>query len=235
METKICTKCKEEKLLCEFGKHPQTRDKLQCRCKKCRSEEKKEHYRKNKSKINKKSKNYYKHNREALLEYQKEYREKNKKILSEKAKERYLKSPEKFYLRNKEYNEKNKKKVNDKKNKYNKEKKKKCPLYRLKILMRDRLNKYYKTKSLNKNNKTFDIIGCTPEFLKIYIENKFTEGMSWDLMGSKIHIDHIVPLSSAKTEDELYFLCHYTNLQPLWAIDNLKKGSKIFIYNGSYS
>jgi hypothetical protein len=41
------------------------------------------------------------------------------------------------------------------------------------------------------------------------------------------HIDHIVPLSSAKTEDEVYGLCHYTNLQPLWAKDNLQKSNKL--------
>jgi hypothetical protein len=41
------------------------------------------------------------------------------------------------------------------------------------------------------------------------------------------HIDHIIPLASAKTEEEMIKLCHYTNLQPLWAIENMSKGSKI--------
>jgi hypothetical protein len=57
-------------------------------------------------------------------------------------------------------------------------------------------------------------------------EEKFTEGMSWDNK-NEWHIDHIIPLSSAQTEEELYKLCHYTNLQPLWAEDNLRKSNKI--------
>jgi hypothetical protein len=64
------------------------------------------------------------------------------------------------------------------------------------------------------------------EFLKKHLEIQFIEGMSWENQG-KWHIDHKIPLSSAKTEEEVYKLCHYTNLQPLWAEDNLKKGSKI--------
>ncbi len=52
--------------------------------------------------------------------------------------------------------------------------------------------------------------------------------MSWD-NHTKYgwHIDHIIPLASAKTEEELKSLCHYTNLQPLWAKENLSKGAKI--------
>ena len=50
--------------------------------------------------------------------------------------------------------------------------------------------------------------------------------MSWENQG-KWHIDHIIPLSSATNKDELYKLCHFTNLQPMWAIDNIRKGAKI--------
>ena len=95
--------------------------------------------------------------------------------------------------------------------------------------MRSRLCNYLKSNNITKKNKTFDIVGCTPEFLKEHLENKFKEGMSWenhDLYGW--HIDHIIPLSSAKTEEEIYKLCHYSNLQPLWAGDNLSKGNKVF-------
>ena len=100
------------------------------------------------------------------------------------------------------------------------------PLYKLKHNLRVRIKYFFKSKNIRKQSGTFDIVGCSPEFLKEYIEKKFTEGMSWKLLGQHIHIDHIIPLSSANTEEEIYKLCHYTNLQPLWAEDNLKKGNK---------
>jgi hypothetical protein len=77
-----------------------------------------------------------------------------------------------------------------------------------------------------KRNKTFDIVGCTPQELKEHLESQFKDGMSWENR-NEWHIDHIIPLCSATTEDELYKLCHYTNLQPLWATENIKKGGKI--------
>lgn len=79
---------------------------------------------------------------------------------------------------------------------------------------------------MNKNNKTFDIVGIKPDELRLYIENKFTKGMTWDNYG-KWHIDHIIPLDYGETIDEIYKLCYYTNLQPLWGEDNLKKGKKL--------
>jgi hypothetical protein len=84
------------------------------------------------------------------------------------------------------------------------------------------------SKNIIKSNTTFDIIGCSPEFLKQHIEKLFLNEMSWENYGLfGWHIDHIIPLSSSKNESEFYRLCHYTNLQPLWAEDNLKKSNKI--------
>ena len=70
------------------------------------------------------------------------------------------------------------------------------------------------------------MLGCTWKELRCHMESKFTEGMSW-ANRNLWHIDHIIPLASAKSIEEVIKLCHYTNLQPLWAEDNLKKGAKI--------
>jgi hypothetical protein len=99
-------------------------------------------------------------------------------------------------------------------------------LVQLKETVRQRIYKYLKKSGYNKNLKTFEIVGTTPEKLKEHIGNQFSDGMSWSNHG-EWHIDHIVPLSSAKNESDLYKLFHYTNLQPLWAFDNLSKGNKI--------
>jgi len=99
--------------------------------------------------------------------------------------------------------------------------------------MRNRLKDYLKYKKISQTNKTFQYIGCTPKELKIYIESKFQPGMTWDNWGVYgWHIDHVIALSSAKTEDELMKLFHYTNLQPLWAKDNLLKSNKVIPQNG---
>lgn len=94
--------------------------------------------------------------------------------------------------------------------------------------VRRRIKKYLTIKNISKNNKTFDIVGCSPQDLMLHLENQFKVGMSWNNYGLYgWHIDHKIPLSSANTKEKLFKLCHYTNLQPLWSIDNLRKGSSI--------
>jgi hypothetical protein len=228
MESKICSKCKINKPISDFVKHPQTKDGLQCRCNQCRKIDREKYYEKNKETINKKSKKYREENLEKLIEYSKEYYDNNREVLLEKKKEYYKKNSKIIYEKLRDYNKKNKTKVIQYKNIYNKEKKKSSPLYKVRVLMRDRLNQFFKYSKTNKNNSTINIIGCSPQFLKEYIENQFQEGMTWDNHGLfGWHIDHIIPLSSAKTEEEIYKLCHYSNLQPLWAKENLKKSNKL--------
>jgi hypothetical protein len=104
------------------------------------------------------------------------------------------------------------------------------PLYKIKNAVRSRLNQYIKQKGYDKTKKTFDNIGCNPYKLKQHLESQFQEGMTWDNHGQYgWHIDHIIPLASATTEEEIYKLNHYTNLQPLWWEDNIKKRDKIIL------
>jgi hypothetical protein len=67
-------------------------------------------------------------------------------------------------------------------------------------------------------------LGCSIPFLKQYLESKFELGMTWENHG-KWHIDHITPISKFDLTNKIEFdkACHYTNLQPLWAIDNIRK------------
>lgn len=130
----------------------------------------------------------------------------------------------------KEYNKKNKEKVMTRQRNYFKRRRENDEMFKLCLNLRSRLKSYLKIKNMNRkiDKKTLDMIGCSPAELKLYIESKFLDGMSWDNYGFEgWHIDHIIPLATAKTRDEAVSLNHYKNLQPLWAIDNMKKGKKI--------
>ena len=94
--------------------------------------------------------------------------------------------------------------------------------------VRNRLNEFLNTKKLAKKNKTFEMVGCTPTQLKKYLETKFLPGMTWKNHSPKgWHVDHIIPLSSAKSYEDIVRLMHYKNLQPMWAKDNIIKSNKI--------
>lgn len=101
------------------------------------------------------------------------------------------------------------------------------PIYRLKNNLRRSLRQSLKKRKTSKSNKTVAYLGCSKEFFKSYLERKFSESMSWDNYG-KWHIDHIKPLSKfdLSKEEEVQKAMHYTNLQPLWAHDNLVKNAK---------
>ena len=99
------------------------------------------------------------------------------------------------------------------------------PLFKLKEILRTRLSKAI-TRG-QKDGSAVKDLGCSVEELKIHLESKFQPGMTWENYG-EWHIDHVVPLAKFDllNREELLKACNYTNLQPLWAIDNIKKRDK---------
>jgi len=182
---------------------------------------------KNASKENKKkySKKYRSNNLHKLKIYNKEYRKKNKeKVKTWKSNiyklnaERQREGVKKHYMKNKE-------KIMKKQKEYYILKKKTNPLFRLKCNIRNLILQTFKTIGRRKNTKTESILGCSFEEFKAHIESQFQPGMSWD--NRKLwHIDHIMPVSMAKTYDEVIRLNHYRNLRPLWAHENIAKADK---------
>lgn len=132
-------------------------------------------------------------------------------------------SKDKLREQRKVYYYKNKKDERRRNNEWKKNKRKIDPIFRIKINVRARIRECLNGKKISQ--RTFEIIGLTAYEFKKYIESKFTDGMTWENYG-EWHIDHKQPLYLAKTEEEVLSFNHYTNLQPLWASDNLKKNRK---------
>ncbi len=169
----------------------------------------KKYYKKNKDKKLKMSKQYYQENKNSKLLYQKSYYEDHK--------EDRLKYASKYRKENW-----------DKAYSYKKEKRKNDVHFKLADWLRNRIRDALKGNF--KAGSAVKDLGCSIEELKQRLEQQFKSGMTWENHSFKgWHIDHIKPLASFDLTNRKQFLeaCHYTNLQPLWAKENLSKGTKI--------
>jgi hypothetical protein len=178
-------------------------------------------------------KEYRKKNSKLLKKKQKEFRENNKELISQRKKDYWKNlSPEKkeeLKIRKRELYHKNNYK--DKKKEYVNEKRQNDPFFKLKFNIRSLIRNSIKRKFTSKSKKTIEILGCTFEEFKLYLESKFDDKMNWENQGTYWHLDHIIPISSAKTEEEVYKLNHYTNFQPLNWLENIKKSNNTDIFN----
>ena len=233
-ETKVCSKCKETKSLSCFRKRKTSKDGHRGVCKSCMNTEenreknnayKHDRYYKNLEKSRQQGRNSYKKYREHILNYQKKYAEDNKEKIAEYQK--------KYAEDNKE---KLKKYISDylKKTNYHAKKYQNDPLFRLKCICRTSTRKAFNAIKKKKNAPSLKLLGCSWQELQQHLSAQFYDRLE---TGEKMtlsnhglhgwHIDHIIPLDSAKTEEDIIKLCHYTNLQPLWAEENWRKGSKV--------
>lgn len=201
---KECSECKEIKPLKSFHRRSDSPDGFRGKCRDC---------------INKKDREYRKENEIGKKEYAK-----NREKSLEKSKEYYQKNREKRKAASKKYYAENKE-VLLKKAAVRQSKRLKTDVnYKITRNLRNRL--YYALKNNTKYKPTLELLGCSIEELKSHLEAKFTEGMTWDNYG-EWHIDHIKPCASfdLTIEDDQKLCFHYENLQPLWATDNIKKGT----------
>ena len=96
--------------------------------------------------------------------------------------------------------------------------------------VRNRIRTAVKRAGTVKSRRTITLLGCTIDEFKQYFQGRFTKGMTWArFIAAEIHIDHIKPCTSFNLtkESEQKKCFHYTNCQPLWAKDNIRKGAKI--------
>lgn len=138
-------------------------------------------------------------------------------------KSKIVASDSKAKKRKAEYRKQTRSHIREYKRNWEKNRSKTHPEFRIKQSLRKRL---WETTKNYKSNKTFNLLGCSLEYFIAYLESKFQDGMTIDNYG-EWHIDHIRPCANFDlTDPEQQKQCfHYTNLQPLWASDNLTKGS----------
>lgn len=160
-----------------------------------------EHYRK-------KQNEYYHNNKDKNKEWHKKWRDSHKEQIKESAKK---------------YREENKEKINQSHVK----RLRSDPVYKMKEQTRNMLRYALRSKGHHKTSRTADIIGCNLDYLCEYLFKTWEKnyGRPWD--GEPYHIDHIVPLATARTKEDIIKLCHYTNLQMLTPEDNMKKSDKV--------
>lgn len=207
MQFKKCNKCNVE-YPATFEFFHSNEGKLRSHCKKCRNKSQKLFRENNTEYYSAYSKQYQKKHKEYMREYGIIYRAKNKDKIREKSR--------------------------DRKREYAKNRLKTDPAFKLRMYMSNRL--YCAISGRSKSSSTFEYIGCTPDQLRQYLESKFLEGMTWENYGNPLgdhsygwHVDHIKPISSfdLSIEENIYVAWHYSNLQPLWGIDNLRKNNRI--------
>ena len=223
MKIKVCTKCKH-KFPASLNYFYKNYQKLTSRCKVCINNYRK----KNKEKLNAYNKNYLLNNPDKAKKYQensKERKKQNFKLWYQKNKNKQAIKHKKWRENNLERhrnNYKKWKKTHDRTS-YHRDRRENIPTVKLIDNVRRRINIALQ----GKNKSSIEYLGIEIKLYKQYLENLFQPGMNWNNYGiNGWHIDHIVPLSSAKNKKELIKLFHYTNTQPLWANDNLKKSNK---------
>lgn len=232
MISKVCTKCNSEKLFTEFNKDKNMKSGYKSKCRLClkseyNSEYHKQYIIKNTEKVSERKKKSYHKKKEVYLQKNKEYRMKNREDYLSKGKKYYQNNKEKLLARSKIYRQENRAVIHKKKLARKKDRLKRDVIFKLKDRIRYRTYSILKSKNLSKKLSCNEYLGCTGSELKAHLERQFDSIMNWDNYGTYWVIDHIIPLSLAKTHEEVYSLSSYKNLQPLEKKANSLKSDKL--------
>lgn len=210
-----------------FYKNKALKCGLTSKCKVCDSLKAKQRYEINKDIILSRNKKWYEDNKDLKIEYSKDYYINNKENLKEKQTIYRENNKELIKEQQKKSYSKNKKKYNKANVDYQNRRKKVDPLYKLSYSIRSLI---FKTmKDCKGGNKSEEILGCLWQEFKNHIESQFESWMNWENYGNACEVlepncswdlDHIIPISWAKTEEELYMLNHWSNFQPLCSYEN---------------
>jgi hypothetical protein len=189
---------------------------------------KKEYNEENRDSINAKCHDYYWANRDKVLSQMKEFRDSHKEEIKRRRTKQRTDNHESVLEKRREYSERNRARINAWASQYCAKRKQVDIPYR--ILHNTRTRIAIASRGSRKSDRTIKLIGCTASELKKHLESQFTKGMTWKNYGRKgWHVDHICPCALFDLSDpEQQKICfHYTNLQPLWASDNSKKGARM--------
>jgi hypothetical protein len=183
----------------------------------------KQYYLLNRQRILDEQKEYQSTNKEARKKYREQWDIKNRAIVKAKKQQYYLEHKEDFFRRAKSYRANNVERVRVIRRIYESNKRKNDINYKIAHNLRRRLRQTISNKTMG----ILSILGCSLDEFRTHLESMFLAGMTWTNYGDW-HIDHVKPcvLFDLSSPDEQAKCFHYSNLQPLWAVDNLKKGSK---------
>lgn len=190
-------------------------------------EKQKQYYQKNKDAIKEKSKKYYQTHKGQKKAYQKDYYKNNKEKIADYKKEYYTINKSDIQKYKKQYSSTHREYLNDYAKDYQRKRRNKDNLHKFKMQIRHLIWLSFNKKGKIKSDKTENILGCSIDYFIDYLLNTFEQryGYSYNY-NEPVHIDHKIPLATAKNEDDIIKLCNYKNLQLLKAKDNLCKSDK---------
>lgn len=229
-DIKKCTKCGRELSLDQFYKRKYKSGKMgiQSRCKDCAKAACSKWARDNPYKISIIGIKWRKNNLEKVRAAAAEWRKNNPDKARETSAQYRKDNPEKIKTATIKWRKSNSEKYKIKKGDY--EKKRRAGDVDYRIMSRARSAISSALRSNTKAGHMEELLACSIEDLRHHLENQFTNGMTWENYGRHgWHIDHIIPISYFNFSDpeQQKRAWHYTNLRPMWAKDNIRKGNKI--------